>query len=129
MAAQTERTLPVPLIAAGLATVVAFLAQVFAREALPLGSPVRLGLTLLLVACFALTIWVHVRLTSSMDEFMRQVQYRALAVAFPVSLVAAFAIGYLAGEGLFAGADPRDLPLVMVVTYGASFAYAWRRYR
>jgi hypothetical protein len=31
--------------------------------------------------------------------------------------------------GLLAGADPRDLPLVMIAVYAVSLALAWRRYR
>ena len=80
-------------------------------------------------AAFGVTIWIHVRLSASLDEFNRQVQYFALAIAFPVSLVAAFAIGYLAGEGLMTRFDPRDLPFVMVLAYAISFAVAWRRYQ
>ena len=88
-----------------------------------------LVLTAALIAAFGVTIWIHVRLSASLDEFNRQVQYFALAIAFPVSLVAAFAIGYLAGEGLMTRFDPRDLPLVMILTYFISFAVAWRRYQ
>jgi hypothetical protein len=53
----------------------------------------------------------------------------ALAIAFPCSLVAVFTLGYLRAEGLLAGADPRDLPLVMIAVYAVSLALAWRRYQ
>jgi hypothetical protein len=82
-----------------------------------------------LIVAFGITIWTHVRLSASLDEFNRQVQYLALTIAFPVSLVAAFAIGYLAGEGVMTRFDPRDLPLVMILAYGLGFAVAWRRYQ
>jgi uncharacterized membrane protein len=125
----TQRSVPVPLIASAAITVALFLAQVYARETQPPGSTLRLVLTAALIAAFGVTIWTHVRLSASLDEFNRQVQYVALAVAFPVSLVAAFAIGYLAGEGVMTRFDPRDLPLVMILAYFISFAVAWRRYQ
>jgi uncharacterized membrane protein len=124
-----QRSLPIPLFASAAVTIVLFLAQVYARESQPPGSGVRLALTVALIAAFGVTIWTHVRLSASLDEFNRQVQYFALAIAFPVSLVAAFAIGYLAGEGLMTRFDPRDLPFVMVLAYAISFAVAWRRYQ
>jgi hypothetical protein len=125
----TQRSAPIPLIASAAVTVALFLAQVYARETQPPGSSLRVGLTAALIAAFGVTIWVHVRLSASLDEFNRQVQYFALAIAFPVSLVAAFAIGYLAGEGLLTRFDPRDLPLVMILAYFISFVVAWRRYQ
>ena len=93
-----QRSVPVPLFASAAVTIALFLAQVFARESHPPGSGLRLALTVALIAAFGVTIWIHVRLSASLDEFNRQVQYFALAIAFPVSLVAAFAIGYLAGD-------------------------------
>lgn len=45
------------------------------------------------------------------------------------ALVATFLFGVLRAEGWFAGADPRDLPLVLVAIYAASLGLAWRRYR
>lgn len=125
----TQRSVPIPLIASAVVTVALLVAQIYARETQPPGSTLRLALTSALIAAFGVTIWIHVRLSASLDEFNRQVQYVALAVAFPVSLVAAFAIGYLAGEGLLTRFDPRDLPLVMVLAYFISFAVAWRRYQ
>jgi hypothetical protein len=125
----TQRSVPVPLVASAAITVGLFLAQIYARETQPPGSALRLVLTAALIAAFGMTIWTHVRLSASLDEFNRQVQYLALSIAFPVSLVAAFAIGYLAGEGVMTRFDPRDLPFVMVLAYGIGFAVAWRRYQ
>ena len=124
-----QRSVPIPLFASAAVTIALFLAQVYARESQPPGSGLRVGLTVALIAAFGITIWTHVRLSASLDEFNRQVQYFALAIAFPVSLVAAFAIGYLAGEGLMTRFDSRDLPFVMVLAYAISFAVAWRRYQ
>ena len=124
-----SRTAPIGLAASAAVTVALFLAQVFARETQPPGSTLRLFLTAALIAAFGITIWLHVRLSASHDEFNRQLQCFALAIAFPVSLVCAFAIGYLAGEGLLTRFDPRDLPLVMILAYSVSFAVAWRRYQ
>lgn len=125
----TQRSVPVPLFASAAVTVALLLAQIYARETQPPGSSLRLVLTAALIGAFGVTIWIHVRLSASLDEFNRQVQYFALAVAFPVSLVAAFAIGYLAGEGMLSRFDPRDLPLVMILAYAIGFAMAWRRYQ
>jgi uncharacterized membrane protein len=129
MATMTQRSVPVPLVASAAITVGLFLAQILARETQPPGSALRLALTAGLIVAFGITIWTHVRLSASLDEFNRQVQYLALTIAFPVSLVAAFAIGYLAGEGVMTRFDPRDLPLVMILAYGLGFAVAWRRYQ
>jgi hypothetical protein len=124
-----HRAAPVPLITSAALTVALLLAQIYARETQPPGSLLRIILTAALIAGFGVTIWTHVRMSASLDEFNRQVQYLALAIAFPVSLVAAFAIGYLSGEGLLTRFDPRDLPLVMILAYFISFAVAWRRYQ
>ena len=40
---------------------------------------------------FALVIYSFLRAFRHLDEFLREVQLMALAIAFPVSLVAAFA--------------------------------------
>jgi hypothetical protein len=103
--------------------------HVLLREQYAPGHPLRLAATVVLAACFALLIWAEVRVISSQDEFTRSVHALALAIAFPCSLVAVFVLGYLRAEGLLAGADPRDLPLVMVAIYAGGLALAWRRYR
>lgn len=119
---------PVGLIGSGVAVVVAYAAHLIVRRSELPGSPLRLAITAALLVAVGSLIWTQVRLAAASDEFTRHVQLAALAIAFPVSLAAAFVIGFLAAEGMFAGADPRDLPLVMVVAYGVSLAAAWRRY-
>ncbi len=64
-----------------------------------------------------------------MDEYQRQIQLFALAIGFPLSLVTAWAIGYFRAEGLLAGRDPRDLPLVLFIPYAIGFLVAWLKYR
>jgi hypothetical protein len=39
-----------------------------------------------------------------------------------------FAIGFLAGEGILRGADPRDLPSIMLLSYFVGVILAWRKY-
>jgi hypothetical protein len=104
-------------------------AHAIARGAQPPGAPLRIALVVLLIAAVSVAVAIQVRLAASLDEFTRHVQFRALSIAFPVSVIAAFAIGFLAAEGLFAWADPRDLPAVMFASYAVGIAFAWRRYR
>jgi hypothetical protein len=111
--------------------VVLWLAHLAAREVFPRapGDPVRLIITLCLVACFAFFIVAQVRLARSEDEFHRQLQLMARSVAYPVAVVLVFAIGYLRGEGLLIGADPRDLWMLLLLPYFAGRAVAAWRYR
>jgi hypothetical protein len=103
--------------------------HILLREQYAPGHPLRLAATVVLAASFALLVWAEVRVISSQDEFTRSVHALALAIAFPCSVVAVFTLGYLRAEGLLAGADPRDLPLVMIAVYALGLALAWRRYR
>jgi hypothetical protein len=131
MAARTTRSRSHggPALAAVALVVGALVVHILLREHYSPGHPIRLAATVVLAACFALLIWVEVRAISAHDEFTRSVHALALAIAFPCSLVAVFTLGYLRAEGLLAGADPRDLPLVMIAVYAVSLALAWRRYR
>lgn len=125
----TAHRSPWPVAGPVVSTVALYVIQIFMRESRPVGDPLRLAVTVALVASFAVSIWSLVRQMASHDEFHRQVQLAALTFAFPASLVAAFAIGFLAGEGAMRWADPRDLPAVMLMTYLAGHTIAWRRYR
>lgn len=108
----------------------AWTAHIVLREmGYPPGDKLRLAVTAILIACFGFAIYAYARLFRNLDEFHRQVQLMALSIAFPLSLVAAFAVGFLRGEGFFLRADSRDLPLVMILTYAVGMALAWRRYR
>lgn len=120
---------PRSLVLAGAAVVVTWVGHAIAREAQPPGAPLRIALVVLLIGAVSVAVAIQVRLAASLDEFTRHVQFRALSIAFPISVIAAFAIGFLAAEGLFAGADPRDLPAVMIASYAVGLAFAWRRYR
>lgn len=99
------------------------------RESYPPGHTVRLVLTSLMILALASFIFVYSRLIASLDEYQRQIQLFALAIGFPLSLVLVWAIGYFRAEGLFQGSDPRDLPLVMLISYGIGYALAWMKYR
>lgn len=65
----------------------------------------------------------------SLDEFQKHVHFLALAIAFPVGLVALFALGYFRAEGLLQGADSRDLPIILILAYAGGLLIAWRHYR
>lgn len=99
------------------------------REYYAPGHPVRLVMTSLLVLAFASFILVYTQMLSRMDEYQRQIQLFALAIGFPLSLVLVAGIGYFRAEGLLQGADPRDLPAVMLMSYAVGFGAAWLRYR
>jgi len=110
-------------------TVGLVVAHVLLRGVYPPGHPVRLLITALMVLGFALFIFFYVRLVSTLDEYQRQIQLYALAIGFPLSLVTAWGIGYFRAEGLLAGRDPRDLPLVLLIPYGVGFLISWLKYR
>lgn len=110
-------------------TVALLIVHVVLRGVYPPGHPLRLGVTSLMALGFASFIFLYTRMLASMDEYQRQIQLYALAIGFPLSLVTAWAIGYFRAEGLLAGRDPRDLPLVLLIPYAVGFAAAWLKYR
>ena len=110
-------------------TVGLVIVHILLRGIYPPGHPIRLLVTSLMVLGFASFIFVYTRVLANMDEYQRQIQLFALAISFPLSLVLAWAIGYFRAEGLLAGRDPRDLPLVLLIPYGVGFALAWLKYR
>ena len=117
------------VLLASTLVVTAWVAHILIRGMYLSGNPLRLAVTSVLVVGFVLFVVAEVWLAMNLDEFHRQVQLMALAMAFPASLVAAFAFGFLRGEGFFLNADPRDLPAVMVLLYAAGYVLAWRRYQ
>lgn len=128
-ASLNQHRVPAALVTAAL-TLAAFAAHIGVREfsSLEPGAPLRLGLTAALVAAFAVHILVTARAMATLDEFQRAVHMSAVSVAFPISMVALFAIGFFRAEGLLGELDARDLAMVMVLAYGGALAWAWRRY-
>jgi hypothetical protein len=118
------------VIYATTATIFLWAAHIYLREFLKLqpGDSIRLIVTSLLVLSFVWMILAQVRQSQKLDEFHRRVQCLALEIAFPVSLVALFAIGFFRGEGLLAGADSRDLFVVLLISYATGWTIAWKRY-
>jgi hypothetical protein len=116
------------LVFCGL-TVGLVVVHILLRGYYPPGHPLRLLVTALMMVGFASFIFLYARLLSRMDEYQRQIQLYALAIGFPLSLVTAWGIGYFRAEGLLAGRDPRDLPLVLLIPYGVGFVAAWLKYR
>jgi len=118
------------VIYATAATIFLWGAHIYLREFLKLqpGDSLRLIVTALLVLSFLWMILAQVRQSQKLDEFHRQVQCLALQIAFPVSLVALFAIGFFRAEGLFTGADSRDLFVILLISYAAGWTIAWKRY-
>lgn len=116
------------LVFCGL-TVGLVVVHIFLRGVYPPGHPIRLLVTSLMLVGFASFIFFYARLLGKMDEYQRQIQLFALAIGFPLSLVTALGIGYFRAEGLLAGRDPRDLPLVLLIPYGIGFLVAWLRYK
>jgi len=112
------------LLTAGFAVV-----HILLRGYYPPGHPIRLGITGLLVVTFASFIYFFARSISTLDEYARQIHLFALAIAFPLSLALAWAIGYFSAEGMLEGRDPRDLPLVLLIPYGIGYALSWFKYR
>jgi hypothetical protein len=107
----------------------ALVAHLLLRETYAPGHPVRMLLTGLLIGSFALFVGAQVRLALSLDEFQRQVHLASLAIAYPIALVLVFGVGYLRAEGWFAGADPRDLWMLLLLPYAVGLAATWRRYQ
>src|SRR5688572_28166782 len=114
------------ILYATIATVVFWGAHIYSREFMKLqpGDNLRLVLTSAVVLSFLWMVLEHVKQARQLDEFHRQVHYLALAVAFPSALVLLFALGFFRAEGFFSGADSRDLPMLMVLSYAAGWAIA-----
>jgi len=128
--ATSTRANPSPILYTGLGLMAVLAAHIFAREAgLAAGRGVRLALTAVLIAVMVAFVAALVRVARSQDEYHRQVHHEALAMAFPLSLVLVFAVGYLRGEGVLAGRDPRDLWLLLLVPYALGFILSSRKYR
>jgi len=126
----STRANPSPILYTGLALVAVLAAHIFVREAgFDAGQGVRLFLTTALIAAMIVFVVALVRVARSQDEYHRQVHQEAVVIAFPVSLVLVFATGYLGGEGLLAGRDPRDLWMLLLVPYALGFFLSARKYR
>ncbi|HWN11389.1 MAG TPA: hypothetical protein VNO50_19330 [Pyrinomonadaceae bacterium] len=120
---------PVAVLVFCALTVGLVVVHILLRGVYPPGHPIRLLVTALMVVGFASFVFLYTRLLSTMDEYQRQIQLFALAIGFPLSLVTAWGIGYFRAEGLLAGRDPRDLPLVLLIPYAVGFLAAWLKYR
>lgn len=121
---------PSPILYTGLGLVATLVAHIFVREAgFAAGRGLRLALTAALIAAMVAFVVALVRVARTQDEYHRQVHQEALVVAFPVSLVLVFAVGYLRGEGVLAGRDPRDLWLLLLVPYTLGFMLSSRKYQ
>jgi hypothetical protein len=121
--------LPWLSLVGGVATTALWVVHMVLRDHYAPGDPWRLFTTALLVGAFGLFVGGQVQVARALDEFQRQVQLVALSIAFPVSLVGAFAVSSFAAEGVLGSLDPRDLPLVMLLAYGFGLLLAWRRFR
>ena len=124
-----RKSIPIPLVTA-LATLAAVVAHIWVREGTTLepGSPLRLLITGVLVAAFGSHVFATALAMRKLDEFQKTVHLNALAFAFPVSMIAMFALGYFRAEGLLSEMDPRDLVGVMLLAYAGGLTWAWRRY-
>ena len=125
-----RRGIPLPLITAVIA-LIAYAAHIAVRETTTLepGAPLRLAATVVLVAAFAAHVIATVRLMRRFDEFTKAIHFAALTFAFPVSMIALFAIGFFRAEGLLGEMDPRDLVGLMIIAYAVGLTWAWRRYQ
>lgn len=124
-----RKSIPIPLVTA-LVTLAAVVAHIWVREGTTLepGSPLRLTITAVLVVAFGSHVFATALAMRKLDEFQKTVHLHALAFAFPVSMIAMFALGYFRAEGLLAEMDPRDLVGVMLLAYAGGLTWAWRRY-
>ena len=121
---------PRMLLAALLATVGAWLAHIGFRESgLEPGHSLRLAATLMLVASVLWMVVAQARVIRGLDELEQRIHLEALAIGFSTGLCLLFAVGFLRGEGLLQGMDPRDLPMLMVLPYGAGLIIARRHYQ
>ena len=130
MSTTTARPTPSPILYAGLGLVAVLVGHIAARESgVAPGQGIRVALTAALIAAMVVFVGALVKAGRSRDEYHRQVHHEALAIAFPVALVLVFAVGYLRGEGLLAGRDPRDLWLLLLGPYAIGFIVSTRKYR
>ena len=119
-----------PVVTTGMALVAVLVAHIILREmGYPAGQGGRLALTAALILVMGGFVVALVRVARSQDEYHRRVHLDAVAIAFPISLALVFAVGYLRGEGMLAGRDPRDLWLLLLVPYALGFVVSVRKYR
>ena len=125
----TKRSVPRAALAITI-TVILWALHIYLREglSLPPGDRTRLIVTTILVLSFAWAIFEQVQIFRNMDEYHRQVQFLALANAYPCGLVLTFAIGFFRAEGFLADLDPRDLPAALLLSGGLGYFIAWKRY-
>jgi len=128
--ADQSKRIPLPLVTAGV-TLAAYVAHIGVREGttLPPGAPMRLAVTTVLVAAFATHVIATARAMRHLDEFQKSLQFAGLAFAFPMSMIALFALGFFRAEGMLSEMDPRDLVGVMLLACAGGLAWAWRRYQ
>jgi uncharacterized sodium:solute symporter family permease YidK len=130
LAEARNKHVPLSLVTA-LVTVVMWGVHIGLREmgAFEPGDPVRVLATAALVTAFAAHVVVTVRMMRLLDEFQKDIQFAALAMAFPLSVVVMLAVGFFRAEGMLVNGDPRDLPVPMLLAYAVGLARAWWRYR
>jgi hypothetical protein len=87
-----------------------------------------LAFALLPVPFFAALIWLYVRMVRSMDELAIRIQLEALALAFPLAILAVFTAGLLALAG-FDGLHDWDLPRLWPLLLVPYWFGAWRAQR
>jgi hypothetical protein len=115
---------------AAAATVLAWAAHIFFRRDFEPGDSIRLAATTIVILCFLWLILEQVRFLRNQDEFVRQVQCLALAIAFPATMVLLLTFGFFRAEGvsLLQGGDPRDLPMIPMLTYAIGLTIALKHY-
>jgi len=129
MSQKTSKVASPTVLYAMVLVVVAWVTHMILRSYFEPGDPIRLAVTSLLVLCFAWAIFEEVRVVRKLDEFHRQFHNLALSVSFPVALILLFALGFFRAEGFLQGADPRDLPSVLLLAYSVGLGIAWKRFR
>jgi hypothetical protein len=78
------------------------------------------------VAGAAAAIWFLLRFLSSNDERERQINYRALTLAFTGTLIFSLAIGFLQSFG-FHSVSWLGIPVLMVILWSLGLIlYSWR---
>jgi len=109
--------------------IVSTLVSVFLLPRLEPGSTQAYAAAVFPLLFFAYAFYWMFNNARRCDEMQQRLQFEALALAFPLSLIVIIGVKLLQKAGLTFRYDLADLFIDMVLLYFAGLYIAWRRYR
>lgn len=94
-----------------------------------IGPGLRLAMSFIPPAIWAVCIIFVLRMLRQLDELQRRIHLEALALAFPSLAVAILTCEYLRKAGIITSLKPDHILMMMMGLLLVSYLIAWRRYQ